>query len=85
MVVAASPIFILVVSALASCATILTTLAGIYLTYTKAQSKIQEIHVLVNSRLSEALSRVEQLQSSLGITDSDPAPPPRSMMVDPED
>lgn len=39
-------------------------------------AKLEEIHVLVNSRLSEALNRIEDLERSLGIPADAPAPPP---------
>jgi hypothetical protein len=46
-------------------------------TSTNTEHKLEEIHVLVNSRLTEALNRIDQLEKSLGIPPDSPVPKPR--------
>lgn len=38
-------------------------------------SKLETIHVLVNSRLSDALARIEKLEQALGIEPGEEPPP----------
>ncbi len=42
----------------------------------RTENKLEEIHVLVNSRLTEALNRIDDLEKSLGIQPDAPAPAP---------
>lgn len=42
----------------------------------KAQTQIDEVHVLVNSRLTNVMDRVEQLTRALEESDSDVPPDP---------
>jgi len=39
--------------------------------------KLEEIHVLVNSRLTEALTRIDELEKTLKLPPGAPVPPPR--------
>ncbi len=41
---------------------------------TALEVKSDEIHVLVNSRLTEALTRIKSLEKALNIEDGDPIP-----------
>lgn len=40
------------------------------------KAKVEEIHVLVNSRMSSALRRISQLEKALGIKKGAPVPEP---------
>ena len=43
-------------------------------TSSNTENKLEEIHVLVNSRLTEALNRIDDLERSLGIPPDAPVP-----------
>lgn len=43
-------------------------------TATATENKLEEIHVLVNSRLTEALDRIDQLEKALGLLPDAPVP-----------
>jgi hypothetical protein len=45
-------------------------------TNSQTGEKLEQIHVLVNSRLSEALDRIGDLEAKLGIPPGAPIPPP---------